>query len=114
VQVRPCFLSKLLAQARVRGRALQPAPFRQVVQPGVPHGPASEPTMVVAEPARRPLGFNPVTLTFAERLLMDRRRRGQAGPVPPVLHLRGLLRRLPARTRRQWHPDLHAESRAVS
>ena len=37
----------------------------------VPHGPAPEPPTVVAEPARRPLGFNPVTLDFAERLLMD-------------------------------------------
>ena len=37
----------------------------------VPHGLAPEPTMVVAEPARRPLGFNPVTLDFARRLLLD-------------------------------------------
>ena len=37
----------------------------------VPHGPAPEPPTVVAEPPRRPLGFNPVTLDFAERLLMD-------------------------------------------
>jgi 5-methylcytosine-specific restriction protein B len=37
----------------------------------VPHGPAPEPTMVVAEPVRRPLGFNPVDLKFARRLLLD-------------------------------------------
>ena len=37
----------------------------------VPHGPAPEPPTVVPEPPRRPLGFNPVTLDFAERLLMD-------------------------------------------
>ena len=37
----------------------------------VPHGPTPEPPTVVTEPARRPLGFNPVTLDFAERLLMD-------------------------------------------
>ena len=117
-----------------------------------PHGPAPEPTVVVAEPPRRPLGFNPVDLDFAEAPAAgpartgedrrpavgaqadhpvraardrqdlprprtgpppDRRRRGQAGPVPPVLHLRGLLRRLPARARRQRHPDLHAARRAV-
>jgi 5-methylcytosine-specific restriction protein B len=37
----------------------------------VPHGPTPEPPTVVIEPPRRPLGFNPVTLDFAERLLMD-------------------------------------------
>jgi 5-methylcytosine-specific restriction enzyme B len=37
----------------------------------VPHGPTPEPPTVVAEPPRRPLRFNPVTLDFAERLLMD-------------------------------------------
>ena len=37
----------------------------------VPHGPTPEPPTVVAEPPRRPLGFNPVTPDFAERLLMD-------------------------------------------
>ena len=38
----------------------------------------------------------------------DRRRRGQARPVPPLVHLRGLLRGLPARARRQRNADLHA------
>ena len=37
----------------------------------VPHGPAPEPPMVVAEPARRPLGFNPVISISPRRLLMD-------------------------------------------
>jgi len=37
----------------------------------VPHGPAPEPTMVLAEPARRPLGFNPVDLDFARDMLLD-------------------------------------------
>ena len=37
----------------------------------VPHGPAPEPPTMIAEPPRRPLGFNPVTLNFADRLLMD-------------------------------------------
>ena len=118
----------------------------------VPHGPAPEPPAVVAEPPRRPLGFNPVTPDFAECLLMDQAElvkiadllweRKQIilygppgtgktylarelarhltddgavklGPVPPVIHLRGLLRRLPARAGRQRHPDLHAARRAV-
>ena len=37
----------------------------------VPHGPEPEPPTVVAEPARRPLGFNPITPDFATNLLMD-------------------------------------------
>jgi 5-methylcytosine-specific restriction enzyme B len=37
----------------------------------VPHGPTPEPPEVVTEPPRRPLGFNPVALDFAERLLLD-------------------------------------------
>ena len=37
----------------------------------VPHGPVPEPPAVVAGPPRRLLGFNLVTLDFAERLLMD-------------------------------------------
>jgi 5-methylcytosine-specific restriction protein B len=37
----------------------------------LPHGPAPEPPTMITEPPRRPLGFNPVTLDFAERLLMD-------------------------------------------
>ena len=43
----------------------------------------------------------------------DRRRGGQARPVPPVVHLRGLLRGLPALPRRRRQPDLHAAGRAV-
>lgn len=37
----------------------------------VPHGLAPEPPTVIVEPPRRLLRFNPVTLDFAERLLMD-------------------------------------------
>ena len=37
----------------------------------VPHDVASEPLTAVAEPARRELGFNPVTPEFAQNLLMD-------------------------------------------
>ena len=37
----------------------------------VPHGPAPEPPTMITEPPRRPLGFNPITPDFAERLLMD-------------------------------------------
>ena len=37
----------------------------------VPHGPTPEPPATVSEPARRPLGFNPITPDFAENLLMD-------------------------------------------
>ena len=37
----------------------------------VPHAVTPEPPVTVSEPARRPLGFNPVTADFAENLLMD-------------------------------------------
>jgi 5-methylcytosine-specific restriction protein B len=37
----------------------------------VPHGLTPEPPTAVPEPARRPLGFNPVTPDFATNLLMD-------------------------------------------
>jgi Cdc6-like AAA superfamily ATPase len=37
----------------------------------VPNGPAPKPPAVIIERPRRPLGFNPVVLDFAERLLMD-------------------------------------------
>jgi 5-methylcytosine-specific restriction protein B len=37
----------------------------------VPHALTPEPPVTVSEPARRPLGFNPVTADFAENLLME-------------------------------------------
>jgi 5-methylcytosine-specific restriction enzyme B len=37
----------------------------------VPHDAAPEPLTAVAEPARRELGFNPITPEFAQNLLMD-------------------------------------------
>jgi len=37
----------------------------------VPHDAAPEPLTTVAEPARRELGFNPITPEFAQNLLMD-------------------------------------------
>ena len=43
----------------------------------VPHGTPPEPPATVAEPARRELGFNPITPDFADSLLMDQAELGK-------------------------------------